>query len=51
VYFLQYATEEGLVVPVSIGMNLRGQRQTWTFVSLKKNAEFDIPKFDQEVAQ
>jgi hypothetical protein len=51
VYFLKYATEEGLVVPVSIGLNLRGQRQTWTFVSLKKNPGFDIPKFDSEVAQ
>jgi hypothetical protein len=51
VYFLQYATEEGLVVPVSIGLNLRGQRQTWTFVSLKKSPGFDISKFDSEVAQ
>jgi hypothetical protein len=51
VYFLKYATEEGLVVPVSIGMNLRGQRETWTFVSLTKSPEFDISKFDQEVAQ
>jgi hypothetical protein len=51
VYFLKYATEEGLVVPVSIGLNLRGQRQTWTFVSLKKSPGFDIMKFDQEVAQ
>ena len=51
VYFLKYATEEGLVVPVSIGLNLRGQRQTWTFVSLKKSPGIDIMKFDQEVAQ
>jgi hypothetical protein len=51
VYFLQYATEEGLVVPVSIGMSLGGKRQTWTFVSLHKNPGFDISKFDQEAAQ
>jgi hypothetical protein len=51
VYFHKYGTEEGLVVPVAIGLNLRGQRQTWTFVSLKKNPGFDISKFDSEVAQ
>jgi hypothetical protein len=51
VYFLKYATEEGLIVPVSIGMNFRGPRQTWTLVSLKKSSGFDISKFDSEVAQ
>jgi hypothetical protein len=51
VYFLQYATEEGLIVPVSIEMNLQGKHQAWTFVSLKKNSGFDIAKFDQEVAR
>ncbi len=51
VYFLQYAAEDGTVVPVSIGTNFRGQRQTWTFVSLEKNPGFDISQFDSEVAR
>jgi hypothetical protein len=51
VYFLQFATKEGLVVPAMIGANLRGQRQVWTLVSFKKNPGFDISQFDQEVAQ
>jgi hypothetical protein len=51
VYFLRYASEDGFVIPVSMWINLRGLQQTWTFVSLKKNPEFDTAKFDQEVAQ
>jgi len=51
VYFLRYAAEDELIVPVSIGMVLGDKPQTWTFVSLKKNPGFDISKFDQEAAQ
>ncbi len=51
VYFVQFATKEGLVVPAIIGTNFRGQRQAWTLVSFKKNPGFDISHFDQEVAQ
>jgi hypothetical protein len=50
-YFLKYATQDGLIVPVSIGMVFEGRQQTWTFVSLQKNPGFDTAKFDQEVAQ
>lgn len=51
VYFLKYAKEDGIVVPVSIWTNFRGQRQTWIFVSLKENPGFEISKFDSEAAQ
>jgi len=51
VYFLHYDTEDKIVVPVLIGVNVRGHRQAWTLVSLKKNPGFDISKFDSEVAQ
>lgn len=51
VYFLRYTTEDKLVIPASLGMSLRGKRQTWTFVSLEKNPGFDTAKFDQEAAQ
>lgn len=51
VYFVRYATEGNLFVPVSLGMSLSGKRQTWTFVSLEKNPGFDTAKFDQEAAQ
>jgi hypothetical protein len=51
VYYLRYETKNGLMIPVSIGMILRGEQQTWTLVSITKSPGFDIAKFDQEVAQ
>jgi hypothetical protein len=51
VYFFKYAAQDGLVIPVSLGMNMGGNRASWTFVSLKKSPGFDVSKFDQEAAQ
>ena len=51
VYFLQYGTQEGLVVPTTIAMNLAGHPQKWTLISFKKSPGFEVPKFDQEAAQ
>jgi hypothetical protein len=51
VYFLQYAPKDGLIVPIAIGMILRGQQQTWILVSLTQSPGFDISKFDQEAGQ
>jgi len=51
VYFLKYATEDGLIVPTSIGIVIGRRQQVWTFVSIKKNPEFDTTKFDEEAAQ
>lgn len=50
-YFPRYDSEEGITIPVSITLNLRGQWQSWTFVSLKKNPGFDTASFDRENVQ
>ena len=51
VYFLKYDSEDGLTIPVSIVVSLRGRREFWRFTSMKQNPGFDTSKFDREVAQ
>jgi hypothetical protein len=51
VYFLRYATEDGLVLPVSVVTKSGGKAQSLTFISLQKSPGFDTAKFDQEAAQ
>jgi hypothetical protein len=50
-YFLHYGTEAGLLVPVSIVVKLRDNRELWKLASLKQNPGFDTSKFDAEGAQ
>jgi hypothetical protein len=49
--FVKFATENGLVVPVTIAMVGGGKLQAWTFVSLNVNPGFDTARFDQEATQ
>jgi hypothetical protein len=52
VQYLGYAAESGLQIPVATDhIKANGTKETWTFVSLKKNCGFDTAKFDTEVAQ
>jgi hypothetical protein len=51
IFFLKYANEDGITVPVLLGVSARGQRQTWSFVSLKPNPGFDPSTFDQETVR
>jgi hypothetical protein len=51
VHFLQYATEDGLVLPVSIMTKFGSLLQAWNFISFKSNPGFDTSKFDREDAQ
>lgn len=50
-FYMKYAQEDGITIPVSFMTRFGANRQNWTFVSLKQNSGFDTDKFDREAAQ